>query len=120
MPPRRASGRSTPLARTAEDPVGDSGLWQHLAAEALSAGDFAVLVGAVSDNLATNTLLRHVGSRPCGRRPAALGLRDSALLEWFAPPADLSMVASALGFDPLAHVGTPTAGCSLREVVSAG
>ena len=47
-------------------------------------------------------------------------LRDSALLEWFAPPADLSMVASALGFDPLAHVGTPTAGCSLREVVSAG
>jgi beta-lactamase class A len=64
VPPRRASGRSTPLARTAEDPVVDSGLWQHLAAEALSAGDLAVLVGAVSDNLATNTLLRHVA---CGR-----------------------------------------------------
>ena len=41
--------------------VGDSGLWQHLSVETLPATDLAMLVGSVSDNLATNVLLDRVG-----------------------------------------------------------
>lgn len=48
-----------PLARP--DPVADSGLWQHLPMVQLAPGEAAVLVAAVSDNLATNALLDHVG-----------------------------------------------------------
>lgn len=44
-----------------EDEVADSGLWHHLRVERLPAEDLAALVGAVSDNLATNVLLRRVG-----------------------------------------------------------
>lgn len=61
---RLSDGRlspSTPLSRTPADQVADSGLWQHLRVSSLSAPDLAALVGAVSDNLATNVLLRTVG-----------------------------------------------------------
>ncbi|MFB9183261.1 serine hydrolase [Dactylosporangium sucinum] len=49
------------LRRTEADRVADSGLWQHLAVDELCVEDLAVLVAAVSDNLATNVLLRKVG-----------------------------------------------------------
>ena len=68
-----------PLTRTPEDAVGDSGLWQHLAVDTLSAGDLAALVGAVSDNLATNVLLHRVGLDAVQATARALGLRDTAL-----------------------------------------
>jgi beta-lactamase class A len=68
-----------PLARTREDAVADSGLWRHLAVDALPAGDLAVLVGAVSDNLATNVLLRAVGLDAVRATGAALGLRATGL-----------------------------------------
>lgn len=42
------------------DAVADSGLWQYLHTRSFSVADLAVLVGAVSDNLATNALLRVV------------------------------------------------------------
>ena len=51
----------TVLQRTPDDSVSDSGLWQHLHSDSLSVTDAAVLVAAVSDNLATNVLLRTVG-----------------------------------------------------------
>ena len=47
--------------RLPADAVADSGLWQHLRQQSLSVLDLAVLVGAISDNLATNVLLRLVG-----------------------------------------------------------
>ncbi|KRA25690.1 hypothetical protein ASD65_15615 [Microbacterium sp. Root61] len=50
-----------PLSRTNVAPVADSGLWQHLATDTLPLGDVARLVGAVSDNWATNVLLRRLG-----------------------------------------------------------
>lgn len=119
-------------------PVADSGLWQHLDASALTVADCARLVGAVSDNLATNVLLDHVGLDPvqavAGRlAPGGSMLNDSVrdvrtpadppvlsvgcaadwaayfrtphptVLSWLAPSADLSMVSSAFGLDPLAH-----------------
>lgn len=49
------------LPRDAVAPVADSGLWQHLAADALPVEDVARLVGAVSDNWATNVLVDLVG-----------------------------------------------------------
>jgi beta-lactamase class A len=137
------------LHRTADDAVTDSGLWQHLATDALSAADCAVLVGAVSDNLATNVLLRRVGLISVSERGRTIGLAHTALLDrmrdvrrpsdppapsvgtarelaelmtklyhgqvrskavsrqvldWLALDTDTSMVAGALGMDPLAHL----------------
>jgi beta-lactamase class A len=75
----RALDLDEPLTRTPDDAVADSGLWQHLAVDTLPAGDLAALVGAVSDNLATNVLLRRVGLVAVQRTTRELGLTDSAL-----------------------------------------
>lgn len=79
---RLADGRfrpAQPLGRAPEDAVGDSGLLQHLTTAALPPADLAVLVGAVSDNLATNVLLRHVGLPSVLERGRTLGLQHTAL-----------------------------------------
>jgi len=70
---------SSSLVRTDEDKVYDSGLWQFLEVDRLPAADLAVLVGAVSDNLATNVLLRTVGIEAVNRTAAALGLAETRL-----------------------------------------
>jgi beta-lactamase class A len=138
------------LDKTARDHVGDSGLWQHLQAPSLPVHDLATLVGAASDNLATNVLLRQVGLDAVRARTESLGLQRTALLDlvrdsrgpddapqlsvgsaaelswlfaalargqivdqltstrvlgWLSLNADLSLVASAFGLDPLAHRG---------------
>jgi beta-lactamase class A len=67
------------LDRRTVEPVEDSGLWQHLAVPAMAVGDLAVLVAAVSDNLATNVLLDHVGLDRVRARAASLGLERTAL-----------------------------------------
>ena len=135
-----------------EDRVGDSGLWQHLREPDLSIGSLAVLVAAVSDNLATNVLLRHVGLDSLEAMSRDLGIQRTRVLDrirdvrtptdapwpsegcaaelsllmsriahgdavsagvstmvarWLALDVDTSMVASALGLDPLAHVDGP-------------
>jgi len=137
-----------PLDRSSVEPVGDSGLWQHLAQPTLTAGDAAMLVGSVSDNLATNVLLERIGLDAVERvraelsiegvrlhdrvrdlrgpeHPARLGTASAAgltdlmsrlatrtlhssavsdrVLGWLRHSADLSMVASAFGKDPLSH-----------------
>lgn len=140
----------TLLQRTAADAASDSGIWQHLQVDTLSAHDVATLVGCVSDNLAANVLVRHLSLSEIERRAAALGMictglhdrvRDhrspedpphlstgstsdlaglmrwlttdeqqhpdgvgQRVLGWLDPGADLSMVASAFGLDPLSHV----------------
>ena len=75
----RSVGPAEPLTRTPEDAVADSGLWQHLAVDTLPAGDLAALVGAVSDNLAANVLLRRTGLDAVRRTARELGLRHTAL-----------------------------------------
>lgn len=137
------------LSRSAVDPVADSGVWQHLDVQELSVTDVCGLVGATSDNLATNVLISCVGldqvaetGRHLGMLQTALNdiVRDHRLPEhpsalssgsardlvrlcrmlgdadgvspgaagmvtgWLSTNADLSMVASAFGLDPLAHV----------------
>jgi beta-lactamase class A len=67
------------LGRDGVEAVGDSGLWQHLEVEALPAADVAALVGAVSDNLATNVLLERVGLDAVARTARAIGLTRTAL-----------------------------------------
>ena len=68
-----------PLRRDRGVPVADSGLWQHLATPALPVGDAACLVGAVSDNWATNVLLDLVGLDSVRQRARELAPGGSAL-----------------------------------------
>ncbi|MDQ4137834.1 MAG: class A beta-lactamase-related serine hydrolase [Actinomycetota bacterium] len=69
------------LDRTPRDLVGDSGVWQHLQAPSLPVADLATLIGATSDNLATNVLLRQVGLDAVRTRADSLGLMSTALLD---------------------------------------
>lgn len=137
-----------PLGRTGEDQVGDSGIWQFMAEDQLSIETLAVLIAAVSDNLATNVVLRHMGVAPCDAISNQAGIPRTRLLDrirdnrgpedpprpsqgraedlarfmemiamrhvvdepvsaqiehWLSINADLSMAASALRLDPIAH-----------------
>jgi beta-lactamase class A len=62
------------LSRDDGPAVADSGLWQHLDTARLTMADVARLVGAVSDNWATNVLLARVGlaGLPHGARGSRL------------------------------------------------
>jgi beta-lactamase class A len=68
-----------PLDRASVAPVGDSGIWQHLARRTLTVDDAATLVGAASDNLATNVLLERVGMDAVTRESARLRVGDVVL-----------------------------------------
>lgn len=67
------------LTREPGDWARDSGLWHTMRVEALPLGDVAALVGSVSDNLATNVLLRKVTLRAVADSAAYLGLVGTAL-----------------------------------------
>lgn len=67
------------LSRENVPPVADSGLWQHLAAGALSVTDVCALVGATSDNLATNVLVHAVGLDAVSATARRLGMSKTAL-----------------------------------------
>lgn len=129
--------------------VADSGLWHRLAQERMPLDDAARLVGAVSDNLATNVLIARMGGiaaiadavadygidgielldvvrdvRTAAHAPTlshGTALAYATLVrrihhadgipaavcrrvrDWLSDNTDLSMVAGAFGFDPLAH-----------------
>ena len=70
------------LDKSIRDSVGDSGIWQHLQAPALPVADLATLVGATSDNLATNLLLKQVGLEAVRARTESLGMSRTALLDF--------------------------------------
>ncbi|MCW3491807.1 serine hydrolase [Microbacterium sp. SSM24] len=74
------AARDAPVRRGTER-VADSGLWQVMDAASLTASDAARLVGAVSDNLATNVLLDLVGLDAVARTAASLGLTHTVLLD---------------------------------------
>jgi len=69
------------LDKTPRDAVGGPGLWQHLQAPSLPVADLAALIGATSDDLATNVLLRQVGLPAVRERTESLGLLRTALLD---------------------------------------
>lgn len=79
---RLAAGATDPLAavdRRSVARVGDSGLWQHLATDQLPVADAARLVGALSDNLATNVLIGLVGLEAVQARAARMAPGGSTL-----------------------------------------
>jgi beta-lactamase class A len=69
----------TMVRRSDSDRVADSGLWQHLVVDELCLADVATLIGAVSDNLATNVLLGYLGLDSVHRRSELLGLETVRL-----------------------------------------
>jgi beta-lactamase class A len=69
------------LDKAPRDAVGESGLWRHLQAPSLPVADLATLVGATSDSVATNVLLRQVGLQAVRDRTESLGLTRTALLD---------------------------------------
>ena len=69
------------LDKTEADAARGAGLWQYLQAPALPAVDLATLIGATSDNLATNTLLQQIGLDAVHARAESLGLSHIALLD---------------------------------------
>ncbi len=69
------------LDRTPRDAVGGSGIWRHLQAPTLPVADIAAIVGATSDNVATNVLLRHIGLDAVRARTETLGLARTALID---------------------------------------
>jgi beta-lactamase class A len=96
-------GDDEPIERKAEDAVADSGLWQHLRQDALPAADVGLLIGAVSDNLATNAMLRRIDLEAVAATAERLGLQTLALHDKVrdvrgpdAPPALASGSAAEL------------------------
>lgn len=81
---RLSSGALEPLTvldKLSVEPVADSGIWKLLQAPSLPVVDLAALVGAVSDNIATNVLLAHIGLDAVRERAESLGLARTALLD---------------------------------------
>jgi beta-lactamase class A len=62
--------------------VADSGLWQHLHVDALSIHDLCVLIAGVSDNAATNVVLKRVGLQRLDELSASLGFVNTAVLDY--------------------------------------
>ena len=62
--------------------VADSGIWQHLHVDALSVQDLCVLIASVSDNVATNVLLKRVGLKRLQDFSRSLGLVYTAVLDY--------------------------------------
>jgi beta-lactamase class A len=80
-----AEGDLTETTLLGQDPelhVADSGIWQHLHVEELAVHDLCALIASVSDNLATNALLKHVGLHRLHDLTESLGLHHTALLDY--------------------------------------
>lgn len=77
------------LWRRPSERVGESGLWYLLEQDSLTIFDIGVLIGAMSDNFATNVLIRRVGLKRTAQCVRDLGYRHSGLhdfLRWPRPP----------------------------------
>ncbi|MCV7332816.1 serine hydrolase [Mycobacterium cookii] len=70
------------LARDPTLLIADSGLWQHLRIDELSVHDLCILVASVSDNVATNVLVKRIGLQRVRELGASLGLADTAVLDY--------------------------------------
>ncbi|MEV2265587.1 serine hydrolase [Nonomuraea africana] len=75
-----------PVALRDDDYCAGSGLLTSLSGRTWSVGDLALLTAAVSDNTATNALLRRVGLERVNAAAAALGLSRTRLLDRVREP----------------------------------
>lgn len=113
---------TSPVGRAGAPPVGDSGLWRHLRVEALPLGDVALLVGSVSDNLATNVLLDVVGLGAVADRARAVMPGGSRLHDHVRDvrgPADPPTLSTGCAADWSALVAALAAGTVHSPAVSA-
>ena len=62
--------------------MADSGIWQHLRVDALSVQDLCVLIASVSDNVAANVLIKHVGLQRLRDLSRSLGLVNTVVLDY--------------------------------------
>lgn len=67
------------LDRRHVDDVGGCGVWRHMDTDHLTVADLAVLVGRVSDNLATNALIERLGLKAIQNVAARLAPRGSMI-----------------------------------------
>lgn len=79
------------VAWTDEDFLHDSGLWHVLDQRDLTIADAARLVGAVSDNMATNVLLRRVGLDAVHAYGRQVRLAPLELLDFVREERDISV-----------------------------
>ena len=94
------------VERDSELRVADSGLWQHLHVDKLSIDDLCVLIASVSDNLATNVVLKEVGLPAVRALAESLGLVHTALLDYVRDsrgPADPRALSTGSASE-LSHV----------------
>lgn len=70
-----------PLTPGPDDEVADSGLWYLMRQPELRFADACLLVGAVSDNRATNVLIESLGLEAVHELTRRLGYENSALLD---------------------------------------
>jgi len=102
-----------PLDRAALDPVGDSGLWQHLEAPTMTVADAATLVFSISDNLASNALTRLLGIDEIRSARRRFGFEHSDLFDVVRghrepdhpPMLSLATAAELCGFMTAVHHG---------------
>lgn len=120
-----------PVTRRPSEWMDNSGLWYLLQADTLSIYDLCALIGAVSDNAATNTMCRRVGLDAVHASTAALGYTESSLddiVRWPIPtgfPPNLSTGSARELTDFVARVARnevlTEAGCdTLRRWLGAG
>ncbi|SEM07330.1 serine hydrolase [Nonomuraea pusilla] len=76
----------TPVTLHDDDYCGGSGLLLSLSGRSWTIGDLALLTAAVSDNTATNALLREIGLDRVNAAAAALGLSRTRLLDRIREP----------------------------------
>jgi beta-lactamase class A len=75
-----------PFALLEQDYSAGSGLLRNLSARSWTLGDLARLTAAVSDNTATNALVRRVGLERVAAEAAALGLQQTRILDRVREP----------------------------------
>lgn len=73
------------IDRRTEASVADSGIWYLLDAETMSIDDGCRLVGALSDNLATNVLIGRIGLEAVAATTRVLGYTRSELIDRIRP-----------------------------------
>ncbi|WP_018156959.1 serine hydrolase [Demetria terragena] len=78
-----------------EEFVRDSGLWSALDQRDITVRDACRLIGAVSDNLATNVLIREIGLDPVAALASAHDLAPMALLDRVREDRDPSLPGHA-------------------------
>jgi len=78
--------QAEPVDLLAEDHCAGSGLLTELSVRRWTIGDLALLTAAISDNTATNALLRRIGLDRVNAGAAELGLADTRILDQVREP----------------------------------